>query len=61
MSRKIDAKLTVLVPNLVLTLVASEDGAPCLDCLDYPKHAQSSRSLGGVLPKVLPYDNPDVG
>ena len=42
MSREIDAKLTVLSPNLGLTLVASEDGASVSISLNYPKHAQPS-------------------
>ena len=42
MSKEIDAKLTVLSPNLGLTLVVSEDGASVSISLNYPKHAQAS-------------------
>ena len=42
MSREVDAKLTVLSPNLGLTLVASEDEASASISLNYTKHAQSS-------------------
>ena len=42
MSRKMDAKLTVLVPNLGLTLVASEDGASVSISLNYPKNVPAS-------------------
>ena len=38
MSSVIDAKLTVLLTNLGLTLVAPEDGASDSISLNYPKH-----------------------
>ena len=41
MSREIDAKLTVLSPNLGLTLVASEDGASVSISLNYQKTCSS--------------------
>ena len=42
MSREIDAKLTVLSPNLGLPLVTTEDGASVSISLNNPKHAQAS-------------------
>ena len=42
MSMEIGAKLTVLSPNLGLTLVASEDGASVSISLNYLKHVQAS-------------------